>query len=565
MERADIKRAIQQEGNLLPAFLQGGSVLLNKRNKPLVYNGGFCSVFHYIVEGKQYAIRCWVPERCDENILSKLVHRAEIVSETLRSTDLPYFVKYDCYEKGLRISDTVTIPIVVREWLELPSLGEYVYSHLNDTECIQALANNFLTMIKTLHSYQISHGDLSTGNILVDEEENIRLIDYDSMYVPDLGQSEEELIKGSQGFQLDEARKNNKYLSPKSDYFSELIIYLSLQALAVHPEYWKRYVTRGGETTSPEILLFTKPDLDKGSRAEVIKTLLGDSDKNISTLTEKLVRSLEERSIDGLRPLEQVIEGIKFPQGTIRRESASSTQSTKPGNTQQDHKPDTTQGTKSGSPQQNSRQGKTQGAKSGSPQQDSRQDKTQGAKSGSPQQGSRHGTTHGIKSGSPQQNSRQGKTQGAKSGSPQQGSRHGTTHGIKSGSPQQNSRQGKTQGAKSGSPQQGSRHGTTHGIKSGSPQQNSRQGKTQGAKSGSPQQGSRHGTTHGIKSGSPQQNSRQGKTQGAKSGSPQQGSRHGTTHGIKSGSLQQGAKSGTAPGTTLPRNLRDFIMQIMEL
>ena len=68
------------------------------------------------------------------------------------------------------------------------------------------------------------------GNIMVKDGGQLVLVDYDSMYVPALDGWDEE-IKGLQGYQH-EARWKNKKLAPKADYFSELIIYLSLLGLS---------------------------------------------------------------------------------------------------------------------------------------------------------------------------------------------------------------------------------------------------------------------------------------------------------------------------------------------
>lgn len=50
-------------------------------------------------------------------------------------------------------------------------------------------------MCKKLHEKSIAHGDLQHGNILVDSNGNIYLIDYDSMFVPSL-EKERDIIKG---------------------------------------------------------------------------------------------------------------------------------------------------------------------------------------------------------------------------------------------------------------------------------------------------------------------------------------------------------------------------------
>ena len=88
-------------------------------------------------------------------------------------------------------------------------------------------------MAKELHAAGVSHGDLQHGNIMVNADGSLILVDYDSMYVPSLeGYADE--IKGLVGYQHP-ARWENCKCSPKADYFSEKV---GLQrSISVSPIY----------------------------------------------------------------------------------------------------------------------------------------------------------------------------------------------------------------------------------------------------------------------------------------------------------------------------------------
>lgn len=73
-----------------------------------------------------------------------------------------------------------------------------------------------------------------------------------SLYIPSLS-NEEDRIKGLDGYQHPNRSKIVK-LSPKSDYFSELIIYLSLLVISEKPSFWKNI-------EKEETLLLSKADL----------------------------------------------------------------------------------------------------------------------------------------------------------------------------------------------------------------------------------------------------------------------------------------------------------------
>ena len=65
------------------------------------------------------------------------------------------------------------------------------------------------------------------------------LVDYDSFYCSDL-KGEQDIVKGLVDYQHP-SRQENKYVSEKLDYFSELIIYLSILAIAESPSLVDKY------------------------------------------------------------------------------------------------------------------------------------------------------------------------------------------------------------------------------------------------------------------------------------------------------------------------------------
>ena len=122
-------------------------------------------------------------------------------------------------------------------------------------------------MITTLHKYHISHGDLQHGNILVDDNDNLFLIDYDSVYVPEL-QGEADIIKGLKGYQHPK-RGDNLLANEKVDYFSELIIYLSILAIAEKSSLVEKY-----QVEDSEQLLFSFEDFKDLENSQVYVDLM---------------------------------------------------------------------------------------------------------------------------------------------------------------------------------------------------------------------------------------------------------------------------------------------------
>lgn len=287
----DYITSIETPQLLKAKVLQGGAVVM-KNGKPLRYAGGFCVVFPYQLQNnKKVAVRCWTAHVSDAD------KRSHQISAQLKNCGLPYFVGFEYIPQGIATSLGV-FPIVIMDWIEAMPLKDYLKKNLNAPNRLIELANHFLQMSKDLHSAGFSHGDLQHGNIMVNPDGKLFLVDYDSMFVPGLENVSDE-IKGLSGYQHP-GRNKQACLSPKSDYFSELIIYTSILAIAHHPTLWNEL-----EIEDTETLVFSQEDLDYPNRSSIISRLKTDS--ALSDCIESIVNALSEPDIDKLLPLEEVI------------------------------------------------------------------------------------------------------------------------------------------------------------------------------------------------------------------------------------------------------------------
>lgn len=186
-------------------------------------------------------------------------------------------------------------PIVIMDWVEAKSLKKYIEEHLFDADSLNQLADDFLCMTQQLHEHSVSHGDLQHGNIMVKSDGSLVLVDYDSMYVPELDGWTDE-ISGLPGYQHP-ARWTNKYLTSKADYFSEMVIYTSIVALAKSPQLWQDL--KVGDT---DALLFSADDINSKGRSHIFEVL--DSIDSCSDLVDQMRDALQCNSIDDIMPLE---------------------------------------------------------------------------------------------------------------------------------------------------------------------------------------------------------------------------------------------------------------------
>lgn len=255
--------------------LKGAKPRLNSNGSLFVFTGGFNMVFQIVHNSKKWAFRVWhVP-------MGENKDRYLAISKYLTNSKLPYFADFIYDEKGLLVNGELTDTIRM-EWLDGVLIKDYIEKHLNDKTKLEHLANNFLEMSKTLRENKISHGDLQEGNLLVDDSGKIRLVDYDSICIPEIeGQSE--LVTGLKGYQHPSRFKNSK-ASLKADYFSELIIYISILGIAIKPDLWEKY-----QVKDTCYLLFTETDFENIESSKIYSDL-----KGTSSLIDALLLILKE-------------------------------------------------------------------------------------------------------------------------------------------------------------------------------------------------------------------------------------------------------------------------------
>ena len=100
--------------------------------------------------------------------------------------------------------------------------------------------------------------------------------------------------------------------SKKVDYFSELVIYLSLKSLAERPDLWVKYNIQKADG-----LLFSPTDFKDPSKSNIFREL-----KNLSPEIRYLSSTLQDfcnqTSIENLLPLEEVLEKSSVSSGTVK-------------------------------------------------------------------------------------------------------------------------------------------------------------------------------------------------------------------------------------------------------
>ena len=259
-------------------------------------SGGFSRVYPIDVGAKKFALRCWTRHVVDAKI------RYEEISACLKRLRLPYFVDFEYVPEGILV-DGQKYSTTRMEWAEGKTLRAFIADNLQNADVFKTVAAEFQKMVESLHAHQISHGDLQDGNILLKREGTqveIKLIDYDSLFVPSL-RGQPDSIVGLPEYQHPRRIAVGGQASEKVDYFSELVIYLSFLSLAEKPTLWNQFHESTGDG-----LLFSAEDFKNPSQSAIFRELENLSPE-VKHLADTLRHFCGHTSIEQLSPLEEIL------------------------------------------------------------------------------------------------------------------------------------------------------------------------------------------------------------------------------------------------------------------
>ncbi|MHB8361009.1 MAG: protein kinase domain-containing protein [Thermoplasmataceae archaeon] len=263
-------------------FMREGVFEKNPRVKypTLIYgSGNFGTVFKLTLSSKHYAIKCFTRGSADLEV------RYMAISQILKSKNFPFFTEFNYMDNAVRVMDKkeTYFPVLMMSWVTGENLNQFINKNVENGKALNKVAQNLLEAVKTMVKSKIAHGDLSGDNILVENDGTVSLIDYDGMFVPQIAQ----LGASEAGHEAFQHPKRSREFDEKLDYFSVLLIYVTLLALAKKPELW-RYNDGDGDK-----LIISGEDLVNPNKSEVLKEMKSIGGK-VKTLTDLLIKSLSK-------------------------------------------------------------------------------------------------------------------------------------------------------------------------------------------------------------------------------------------------------------------------------
>ena len=144
---------------------------------PTLARGSSAVVFQASVEGQPQALRCYIRNDASSR------DRYSALDAHLAANDLSPHVSGATWLDGAIQVNRATWPVLTMDWIDGRTLNEYVDFLVasSNTAALTTLAAKWRALVGLLQDSEFAHGDLQHGNIMVDQEGRLRLVDFDGV------------------------------------------------------------------------------------------------------------------------------------------------------------------------------------------------------------------------------------------------------------------------------------------------------------------------------------------------------------------------------------------------
>ena len=250
---------------------------------PVFMAGNFAAVFKATLNGDEAAtaVKCFIRD------LPDLEERYRAIARLNRRVEAPYLIDVAFLPRGVFVKSAIApsgeYPVVTMPWIEGKTLGGVV-----ERFCAKQYRKGLATLTRAwagicldLLGKGIAHGDLKHDNVLVTREGQLKLIDYESMFLPELKELRSVLLGGAS---YQHPRRDLRHFGRSLDHFSMLVITLSLRALTMDPGLHATFNT--GEN-----IILSRQDFLDPRRSEIVNLLLECPDALVRDWTDRLIKA----------------------------------------------------------------------------------------------------------------------------------------------------------------------------------------------------------------------------------------------------------------------------------
>lgn len=279
----DYARAVQSPGtSFVDPSLASATLGVGPLGMPLVASGQNAVVFLLATVSGDKAVRCFLrpPSHGEDRYAALGRHVGESPPRGLTAARW--------HDEGISVSGE-SWPIVVMPWVAGTPLNIAVEDMAEDPIRLRSLAEDWADVVRGLQSAGVAHGDLQHGNILVQDDGELALVDLDGVWVPEIsvGAPAE---SGHPNYQ--HPQRTSAHWGQYVDSFPAALIELALKGLAADPTL-ARFL-------HGENLLFSRADLVDPAASEVWANLVESADPDVASAAVRLRTACRA-------PIEQVL------------------------------------------------------------------------------------------------------------------------------------------------------------------------------------------------------------------------------------------------------------------
>lgn len=284
--------------------LKAGKIKKNMLGLPFAVCGGFALTYNLTCAGRKYAVRCFHKEVRD------LADRYAAISRKLSSLNSPYFVDFRYQDRGIMVRGQ-PYPIVKMSWAKGKTLGEFMIDNIGNSGKIAVLRESLTQLSFWLRANRMAHGDIQPGNVMVDDAGHVQLIDYDGMYIPEIGNMGARET-GHRNFQHPLRASENPW-NENLDNFSFILVWLALSVFELEPDLWNKTGSDGDK------FVFSANDLANPGTSQIFTQLL-----RFPSIKDRVSKfaSICLSGISSVPPLEQFLDRQAQFKGQSRKVSS---------------------------------------------------------------------------------------------------------------------------------------------------------------------------------------------------------------------------------------------------
>jgi hypothetical protein len=265
----------------------------DRLGRPRPLSGAWALVFKLQVGGVNTAVRVFrSPGHAQQG-----QRHYRVLEEHFRSGRPSSLVPFRYHPEEFEVNGD-RYPVLTMEWVQGRTLWDWAgeQARAGAQAALRRMADRWVALLEELKRFQIAHGDLQHGNVLV-VNDALKLVDYDGMCVPALV-GDEPLEAGLAGYQ--HPGRRGRPLSLRLDDYSAWVILIALRALAAAPGLWRRYV----DEAANDNLLFLPEDVEDPDRpGNLWDELRRSPDPDVVAWARALRESLD-RPFDAVPPFE---------------------------------------------------------------------------------------------------------------------------------------------------------------------------------------------------------------------------------------------------------------------